>query len=97
VRGEAAFWASIDRALTDKQQWVTTLRDFITNAQDTPGCKVTWITSCIFLFPAFLKRGLFGIKRNGYLELYFNYWQPQKWQDIEERHVAARLEFQRGI
>ena len=96
VKGEAAFWTSIEEAIGNND-WVGRIHDFVAKSFKTPGCKVVWITSCIFLFPACLKRGLFGIKRNGYLELYFGYWHPQKYQDIEDRQVAVRVEFQRGI
>jgi hypothetical protein len=96
VRGEAAFWASIEEAIPNTE-WVSRIRDFVAKSSETPGCKVVWLTSCIFLFPAYLKRGLFGIKRNGFLELYFGYWHPQKYQDIEDRHAAVCVEFQRGI
>ncbi len=65
VKGEAAFWASIETAIPNND-WVSRIRDFVAKSSETPGCKVVWITSCIFLFPSYLKRGLFGIKRNGY-------------------------------
>lgn len=54
--------------------------------------------NAIFIVPALLKkRGLFHVGRNGDLSLYFGYWNPDAYSDIESTQVALRDSFADGL
>lgn len=92
VRGEEQFWIAA-KALGPS---VThDLESFVANASRIQNCRLSWIyVSCVVLFPElFPKRGAFGIRRSGELELYFGYWNEDKYADVTDRQVSIRKQF----
>ncbi len=95
-KGEEAFWKNVEASdlLASHKEG---MRDLVGNWQSGPLSAFGspwWGVNCIFVVPALvLKRGLFALCRNGSLELYFGYWNEQKYADIGEVQIAFRNDF----
>ncbi|GAA3763382.1 hypothetical protein [Terriglobus aquaticus] len=96
ARGEANFWQNIEGALTAEQ--VAIVRHTIAELSGIPDARVTWIVSAVFLLARTLpKRGLFGIRKDGSLEIYLAYWRPENYPDITEAQASIRDRFIDGM
>ena len=93
--GEANFWKYLSSTSTADE--LERIKLFIEGIQQTFGCKVIWLVSCITLLPELLpKRGLFGIRKSGELEIYIEYWAATR-DDVGETQIAARIAFLSGL
>ncbi len=92
LRGEEQFWLA---AKAHGESQAHDLKIFVEDTSRIEGCRLSWIyVSCVVMFPEiFPKRGAFGIRRNGELEMYFGYWNKEKYPDVTEQQVGLRQEF----
>lgn len=91
LQGVEQFWLAAE-ALGQSQ--ALDLRAFVNDASKIDNCRISWYVSCVVMFPEiFPKRGAFGIRRSGELEMYFGYWKEDKYTDMTERQVNVRKEF----
>ena len=95
-RGEDPFWKAVEEGVLPDGA-LEGIREFVagwtTGALSTYG-SISWGVNCIFMLPKILSsRGLFSLKRNGTLEMYFGYWDESKYKDIEDRQIVVRNEF----
>ncbi len=96
LRGEQAFWSVLETQRSPDQ--VRAIRTFLNALGSHENVRVTWIVSAICLLPAALPtRGLFGVRKSGELELYFNYWNPEKHEDLSQTQVELKNQFQTGL
>lgn len=94
-QGEENFWNSIEIL---GPQSSTGLRQFISQASTIDGCQLKWFASCVFMFPKmFPRRGLFGIRRTGELEIYFGYWEPSKTPGVTDDQQSIHREFSKRL
>ena len=101
VKGEDAFWASVENALREKGEgWVSRLRELIASIAKIPGCELTWQVSCTVLLPFVLPRKipiLLGFRRDGSLELYLDRWLPLEGAELTKEQSEAREAFLAGV
>jgi hypothetical protein len=95
-KGEEAFWKNIEGGdLSESQK--DGVRRFVESWQSGPLSAYghpSWGVNCILVVPKILpNRGLFSIYRNGSLEMYFGYWNEDKYKDIGEVQKAFRDAF----
>jgi len=101
VKGEDAFWASVENALREKGEgWVSRLRELIASIAKIPGCELTWLISCTVSLPFVLPGKipiLLGFQRDGGLCLYLDRWQPSQGAELTKEQSNAREAFLAGI
>ena len=95
-RGEEAFWAAVEEGgLVDTA--IAGMREVVSDWSTGPLSEygsVWWGVGCVFLFPTILPtRGLFSLRRNGSMEMFFGYWDETKSKDVGELQIAVRNEF----
>lgn len=92
-RGEEAFWKSVDVSdLPEGHKDV--MRRFVEILQSSTYVSPWWGVNCVFVVPDILqKRGLFSLTRNGSLEMYFGYWNEEKYKDVGPTQIAVRDSF----
>lgn len=97
VRGEAGFLAAIGSVLPQSAGY-DQLRAFIDEATSIPGYRAVYLRGCAFLFLGLHpERGLFGIRRNGALELYFGNWHRDSYTELTENQERLCRRFQEGL
>jgi|GEM_PF-6818717 len=98
-RGEAAFAAAIDDAGLGSE--VRSAIRILLEAWPTIGINATrWSygVNAILVFPTVLpKRGLFQVGRNGDIQFYFGYWNPDSYADIGPEQIRLKHEFADGL
>lgn len=95
-RGEQPFWQAVDASdLADESKSsMRALVEFWNSGPIAQSGHASWGTNCIFVLRDILpNRGLFSLKRNGSLEMYFGYWDETKHADVGERQIALREDF----
>ena len=99
VKGEDAFWASVENALGEKGEgWVSRLRELIASIAKIPGCELTWLRSCTVSLPFVLPgKILLGFQRDGSLCLYLDRWQPLQGAELTKEQSNAREAFLAGV
>lgn len=95
-RGEEAFWVAVEGSGLPANA-VEVMREVISDWATGPLSdygSIWWGAGCVFLFPTILRnRGLFSLRRNGTMEMYFGYWDEARYKDVGDLQIAVRNEF----
>ena len=99
-KGELAFWQAADAGGL-AEELTASMRSLVGTWSSEPLSdygRIAWETNCIFVLRSVLPtRGLFSLKRNGSLEMYFFFWDETRYPDVGERQIAVRKEFMAAI
>ena len=93
--GEENFFVALTQSVDPSQ--VQSLISFIADLRQSKGITVSWKKGCIIMLPQILKRGIFSIRRDGSLEIYFFFWTPAYSTAITPEQVALVDRFKVGL
>jgi len=91
VKGEEPFWEAIQNSSVSEGAQEQ-IREFVNSIRKIPGYSLRWQISCLISIPDEVvpQKILFGIKRNGNLELYLAKWRPLDGRDLSPAQETSR-------
>ncbi len=93
VKGEAAFWDSLESSLTDKEQ-PGQVRQFFAEVALIPNVHVHWLKSGLIKMPTLLPGCyLFSVRGDGSIEVNLAAWWPSKFPVMTLEQIKARAIF----